>query len=100
MVSDRPRLRFLREAEVDFHEALRFYNRRDRDVARRFDRLVKRATVLILDSPGRWPTRNGSHRYAVRKFPFTVAYLFEDDVVSIIAVAHHKRDPASWEHRR
>ena len=100
MASDRPKLRFLQEAEADFHQALRFYRQRDREVAHRFDRLIKRTTVLILESPDRWPIRKGSHRYVLRKFPFTVAYTFADSIVSIIAVAHHKRDPASWEDRR
>jgi toxin ParE1/3/4 len=100
VASDRPKLRFLQEAEADFHEALRFYQQRDREVARRFDRLIKRTTALILDGPDRWPIRKGSHRYVLRRFPFTVAYVFGEGIVSIIAVAHHKRDPASWERRR
>jgi plasmid stabilization system protein ParE len=99
-VSDRPTLRFLEEAEADFHEGLRYYVERDRAVAQRFDRLIKRTTGLVVENPGRWPIKNGSHRYVLRRFPYTVAYIFHDDIVSIIAVAHHRRDPASWENRR
>jgi plasmid stabilization system protein ParE len=100
VVSDKTTWRFLREAEADFLEALRHYQERDPAVARRFDHLIRRVTTLIADSPERWPIRNGSRRYVLRRFPFTVAYLFDGGIVSIIAVAHHKRDPGSWEHRR
>jgi plasmid stabilization system protein ParE len=92
--------RFLEEAEADFLEGLRFYAERDRAVARRFDRLIKRTVALILDNPDRWPVKDGSHRYVLRRFPYTVAYVVESQLVSIIAVAHHSRDPASWKDRR
>ena len=72
MAKDKPAYRFLKEAEADFLEGLRFYAERDRAVARRFDQLIKRTVALIVDNPVRWP----------------------------IAVAHHSRDPASWKDRR
>lgn len=101
MASDNPGYRFLEEAEADFLEGLRYYAERDLAIARRFDKLIKRTAALIVDSPERWPNKNGSHRYVLRRFPYTVAYVIEDGpLVSIIAVAHHKRDPGTWEHRR
>jgi plasmid stabilization system protein ParE len=99
-VGDNSTYRFLEEAEADFLEGLRFYADRDRAVARRFDQLIKRAIALIVDSPGRWPVKDGSHRYVLPRFPYTVAYTVEGPIVSIIAVAHHSRDPATWQHRK
>jgi DNA topoisomerase IA len=46
-------------------------------IARRFAQLIKRTVALIVENPGRWPTKNGSHRYRLRRFPCTVAYVFE-----------------------
>ncbi len=100
MASDKPAYRFLKEAEADFLEGLRFYADRDGAVARRFDQLIKRTVALIVDNPGRWPVKDGSHRFVLRRFPYTVAYVFESQFVSIIAVAHHSRDPDSWNDRR
>ena len=100
MVSDKPTFRFLEEAEADFHEGLRHYVKHDRVVAERFDRLIKRTTARIVESPLRWPIKNGSRRYVLPRFPYTIAYRFDGEIVSIIAVAHHSRDPESWEHRR
>jgi plasmid stabilization system protein ParE len=102
VASDKPHYtyRFIEEAEADFLEGLRFYAERDRDVARRFNQLIRRAVALIVDDPGRWPVKNGSHRYILRRLPYAVAYVVEGQVVSIIAVAHQRRDPASWKDRR
>lgn len=74
MVSDKPTFRFLEEAEADFHEGLRYYVKHDRVVAERFDRLIKRTTARIVESPLRWPIKNGSRRYVLPRFPYTIAY--------------------------
>jgi plasmid stabilization system protein ParE len=50
---DRPAYRFLEAAEADFLGGLRHYADRDRDVARRFDQLIKRTVALIVENPGR-----------------------------------------------
>jgi plasmid stabilization system protein ParE len=95
-----PAYRFLKEAEADFLEGLRFYADRDLAVARRFDQLIKRTVAIIVDSPRRWPIKDGSHRYVLRQFPYTVAYVLEGERPLIMAIAHHSRDPASWQDRR
>ncbi len=53
MAGDKPTYtyRFLEEAEADFLEGLSFYAERDRTVARRFDRLIKHAVAIIVDTP-------------------------------------------------
>jgi hypothetical protein len=35
----------------------------------------------------------------MQRFPYTIAYLTDGKKITIIAVAHHKRDPASWQDR-
>jgi toxin ParE1/3/4 len=61
---------------------------------------VLRATNRIAMAPERWPVRRGTHRYVMRWFPYTIAYLTDGATVQIVAVAHHSLDPASWENRR
>jgi plasmid stabilization system protein ParE len=100
VASGRPAYRFLEEAEADFLAGLRFYAERDRAVARRFDQLIRQTIARIVENPGRWPLKDGSHRYVLQRFPYTVAYVVEGQLVSIVAVAHHSRDPDSWKDRR
>jgi plasmid stabilization system protein ParE len=35
----------------------------------------------------------------MRRYPYTIVYLTRGATVTIVAVAHQKRDPASWENR-
>ena len=61
---------------------------------------VLRATDRIAMAPERWPTRRGTRRYVMRRFPYTIAYLTDGATVRIVAFAHHSRGPAGWENRR
>jgi hypothetical protein len=61
---------------------------------------VNRAAATIADAPERWPVKDGTRRYILGRFPYTLAYYVEGAVVSIIAVAHHNRAPGSWAARR
>jgi plasmid stabilization system protein ParE len=61
---------------------------------------IHKATDVIAAAPERWPVRRGKHRYVMRRYPYTIAYLTDGKAVTIVAVAHHSRDPASWQDRR
>jgi toxin ParE1/3/4 len=99
-VAPAKRLRFVEEARADFREALRWYAHRDPELGEAFSRAVKRAASTISEAPERWPVKDGTHRYLLGHFPYTIAYYIEDRVLSVIAVAHQSRDPASWSTRR
>jgi hypothetical protein len=43
--------------------------------------------------------RRGTRRHVLRGFPFTIAYREEAGAVVVVAVAHHRLDPGSWEER-
>jgi len=38
-------------------------------------------------------------RCLVKKFPFSVIYSVQGDVVYVIAIAHGSREPGYWKHR-
>jgi hypothetical protein len=64
-----------------------------------------RATVSdvirqIVRTPRRWPKYlHGTRRLVLRRFPFSIIYLDDPDVLSIVAVAHSKRKPGYWKTR-
>lgn len=41
----------------------------------------------------------GTRRFVIQRFPFSVVYLDDPDVVFILAVAHSKRKPGYWKGR-
>ena len=53
----------------------------------------------IVKAPQRWPKYlYGTQRFVLHRFPFSIIYL-DDDVLSIVAVAHSKRKPGYWKAR-
>jgi hypothetical protein len=53
----------------------------------------------IVKAPQRWPKYlHGTQRFVLHRFPFSIIYL-DDDVLSIVAVAHSKRKPGYWKAR-
>jgi hypothetical protein len=44
--------------------------------------------------------RRGARRYILHRFPYGIIYrLLGDDVLEILAIAHHKRRPGYWGRR-
>lgn len=61
---------------------------------------MKRSAATIAAAPERWPIKDKTRRYVLGRFPYTLAYYFDGALITIIAVAHHRREPASWSSRR
>jgi toxin ParE1/3/4 len=92
--------RFHPEAREEFRDAARWYRTRRLAAAAQFRRRVSDAIREIAESPQRWPTYlYGTRRFVLPRFPFSVVYLDDPDVVTIIAVAHSKRKPGYWKQR-
>lgn len=93
-------LRLLRGAADDVARAATWYSERSTQAADGFLVEIERAPYLIRTSPGSGsPSRRKTRRFVLDRYPFSVVYRFEDDVVWIVAVAHAKRRPDYWRHR-
>jgi toxin ParE1/3/4 len=54
----------------------------------------------IAVAPRRWSAYlYGTRRFVIQRFPFSVIYLDDPDLITIIAVAHSKRRPGYWKDR-
>ena len=42
----------------------------------------------------------GSRRFLLRHFPYTVVYRIRGEVIQIVALAHHSRQPDYWSGRK
>jgi toxin ParE1/3/4 len=77
-----------------------WYRERSVDASAEFIVAVSDALDSICSAPRRWPNYlYGTKRFLLRRFPFSIVYLDEPDVVSIVAVAHSKRKPGYWKER-
>ena len=85
-------------AEVE--AAREWYGERSGDAGSAFVLEVIEAFETISHAPERWPMYlYGTRRYLLRRFPFSIVYLDDPDVVTIVAVAHTSRRPGCWRRR-
>jgi plasmid stabilization system protein ParE len=92
--------RFHPDARVDLRDSARWYREHNAEIAIEFRRAVADAVRGIVQAPQRWPThRDGTRKFVMRRFPFSVIYLDELSEVVIVAVAHPKRRPGFWKER-
>ena len=95
------RVRFHREAAQELAEAQDWYRERSEVAAQAFALEVDHAIQSIAEAPLRWPLGGrGERRFMLDRFPYTVMYRVRADHVFITAVAHQRRRPGYWRHRR
>lgn len=90
----------LREAEVELREAVAYYEDKRPGLGFDFAHEVETSIESVRRFPERWPQRSDdTRRYLVQHFPYIVVYLFLNDCVWVIAVAHCKRQHGYWSQR-
>ena len=86
-------------AEEEFFAALRFYRESESDrVASDFESELRRCIELTLHNPEIAPRigRKRARGKLFRRFPYTLVYAVEPDLIYILAVAHQSRRPGYW----
>jgi plasmid stabilization system protein ParE len=88
------------EAWLEMEAADDWYLQRSVDASVGFIAVVSDAFERICQAPRRWPRYlHGTRRLVLHRFPFSIVYLDDPDVVNIVAVAHAKRKPGYWKQR-
>jgi toxin ParE1/3/4 len=92
------RYRFHPEARIEARSATSWYREESREAARGFTAAIAEGMQSIRERPGAWPTwrRTELRHRVLRRYPYSIFYLVEDDVVVVVAVAHHKQRPGYW----
>ena len=95
-----PEVEIHEEASQELEDAALFYEQRVPGLGDQFLDHVTRAAEQIVFSPESCPVLGETiRRKALSRFPYSLMYLFENDRVFIVAVAHPKREPGYWHHR-
>ena len=90
-------LRFRPEARFDIIEAQAWYEERAPGLGHEFSRAVDAAIAGILRFPRACPKVHGPVRKALlRRFPYSLLFLVEDDDIVVLACFHHRKDPRAW----
>ena len=89
------------EAEADLAEAFQWYEQQVRGLGHQFLLCVDAVMASIERNPQLYPVvhRGVIRRALTRRFPYGVFFVEGERSVSIIAVAHVKRNPRFWQDR-
>jgi plasmid stabilization system protein ParE len=94
------RIEYHEGASADVRSALAWYLERSPKAAQDFVDELDRATESIRQAPERWPeAENGTRRFVLWRFPFTLIYSEQETVITIWTVAHGSRRPEYWARR-
>ena len=88
------------EAELDIQDTFEWYEAQSLGLGSQFVRAVDTCLSSIGSNPLAYPIIYKQVRRAlIRRFPYGILYVFEPDIVAVIACFHSKRNPKSWQDR-
>ena len=90
--------RFHPAAEAEHLEQIAFYQSRQQDLGSRYRDHFLKAIQQIIESPTRYAIEQPPdiRRLRLRAFPLTLIYRPHEDMIQVLAVAHHRRRPSYW----
>lgn len=94
------RVEFHNLFDCDIREAVRWYDKRSRQLGDDFVRLVKLAVAEATTSPLQFARFEGEARYVqLKRFPYVVLFEPTDEWLFFAGVMHTARDPEKWRER-
>ena len=92
--------RFLTPAEEEMTEAALFYEAASSQLGSDFLDDVQKAVERLREFPQAGEAITSNFRQTLlHRFPFSLIYTIEANVIVVIAVAHHGRRPGYWQSR-
>jgi plasmid stabilization system protein ParE len=96
----RYRLEATPAVELDIEAAFEWYEGEEAGLGFQFLDELRDSYVRILDHPfGYQELRSGVRRALTRRFPYSIYFSVETDVIVVLAVLHSARDPEEWQRR-
>ena len=88
------------EAEVEFTEAIEYYEEKELGLGYDFAVEVYSTIERTMAFPKAWPViEEDIRRSLIRRFPYGILYSEEKEGIYIMAVMHLHRNPEYWKHR-
>ena len=94
-------LSVLPEAQAELLEAFHWYEERSKGLGAEFFRTVQACMSSIERNPEMYPfVYHDIRRALLRKFPFGIFYVIDQQRIAVLACFHSKRDPDKWRERK
>jgi plasmid stabilization system protein ParE len=88
------------EAVAEARSAREWYEARSQAAANAFIAEIENAIEQISKAPVHWPSYlQGTRRYLLHRFPYSVIYREHESRIQVVAVAHARRKPGYWRER-
>ena len=88
------------QADAEFAAQVEYYEEKEAGLGVQFYREVMAFLDWIAENPSLPRVRKNYRRVNLKVFPFYIAYVFERDLVWVLAVAHGKKRPGYWMRRQ
>ncbi len=89
-----------KEAELDIDAQFDFYEQKRRGLGHDFLLCVEEALDKLHRNPLIYRKLHKElRRLPIRRFPYRVFYLVQDQHITVIAIFHARKDPSSWVER-
>ena len=94
------RIEFDPEAHNELMDAARYYESKAVGLGGDFLDAVDEALRSVQADPTRLAeVRPGIRMYSLKRFPYGIYYGTRQDVIQVLVIAHHHRDPDYWRKR-
>jgi toxin ParE1/3/4 len=95
-------LRVRPEAEQELLAAAEWYEERKPGLGVELVAAVDEALLRLAENPLAspvWKSGLPHRRYPVRRFPYVIFFVLDNEAVEVVAIAHVKRWPGYWQRR-
>ena len=88
------------QVDIDIEAAFRWYENEQAGLGLEFIDELRAAYDRIVDGPFKYSQlRSKTRRALLKRFPYAVYFVVEQQIIVILAVLHTSRDPAEWQRR-
>ena len=88
------------EAEAEFAQAVGYYEAVEPGMGLDLGLEIQRSLELVARYPGLWPRIDSAcRRCLVKRFPYGLIYVEEEEHILVLAVMHLHRHPDYWKDR-
>lgn len=91
------KVKFAGEASCEFRDSVEWYESKAKDLGLRFTDETDSTIERIKLNPDLYPSIvEGIKRIQVNKFPYSILYKVEGNILVILRIFHNKRKPIEW----
>ena len=90
-------LEFHPDVSIDIKDSYKWYEEQSEDLGEELLDEIESSYQAIADFPKAWaPFPYGFRRYLLSRFPYSVIYKTDEEMIYIIAIMHNSRKPDFW----